>query len=151
MAYIPYSPPSEPAQNPQSYYCMPAIAAPKQAETSSKPQSYYHYPTSHENDQPPQVYYANNPNSHEHNWFGRTAAQVAEDNQTTAVREGVYGRNAFVPKDPKDDQLFWVVEPDGKTTVLRTFDTIDNMGWEGEWKLDDRHGNLYFQRKKQEK
>ena len=139
--------PAEPAPNPPGYYCVPTATSPRPPETSPATHTYYHYPAAQEPEHPPAVYVANNPNSHEHSWFGRTTAQVAEDNQITAEREGVYGRNAFVPKDPKDDQLFWVVEPDGKSTALRTFDTIENMGWEGEWKLDDRHGNLYFQRK----
>ena len=149
QAYVLHPRPPEPAPVSPGYYCVPATAVPRQPDTSST-HAHHHGQPAQEVESAPTAIYANNPNSQEHAWFGRTAAQVAEDNQTTAVREGVYARNAFVPKDPRDDQFFWVVEPDGRTTVLRTFDTIENMGWEGEWKLDDRHGNLYFQRKREE-
>ncbi|KAI9654804.1 MAG: hypothetical protein M1821_005798 [Bathelium mastoideum] len=150
QAYMPNAKPPEPEAAPQSYYCFPAAAVAKQPETSTKTRPQHRHTTAHENENPPTTYVANNPESHDHTWFGRTASQVAEDNQTIAVREGVYTRNALVPKDPKDDQFFWVVEPDGKTVILRTFDTIENMGWEGEWKMDNRQGNLYFERKKEE-
>lgn len=82
-------------------------------------------------------------------WIGRTKAQVDEDNIKIALREGVMKPNEMAPRNPKPDQLFWVVELNGNPT-LRSYQTIEELG-AGKWLIDPRYGNAYFQREKEGK
>lgn len=85
----------------------------------------------------------------EGNWLGRTKAQVEADNIKIAARENVFKNDQMKPKDAKADQLFWVVEIDGRTN-LRMFQVIDEDLGPGRWERDPRFGNAYFQREEAE-
>lgn len=50
-------------------------------------------------------------------WVGRTKEEVEEDNMKIAKKQGAYDKRKMAPVDVKDDQYFWVVELDGKTTL----------------------------------
>jgi len=79
----------------------------------------------------------------EYIWTGRTKAQVDEDNLKIAMRNGVYAYCPIKPVCAFPDQLFWVVEVNGQTT-LRTFKYIDQHIEPGKWERDARYGNAYF-------
>ena len=83
-------------------------------------------------------------------WVGRTRAQVEEDNLKIAERENVYKYNAMKPVGAAPDQLFWVLEIDGATT-LRDFRTIDQDLGPGKWERDPRYNNAYFVREEPKK
>lgn len=83
-------------------------------------------------------------------WVGRTKKQVDEDNIRIAINEGVFKPNDMVPKDAKDDQFFWCIEPDS-THTLRTFRTIEDDLYPGKWKVDPSNGVMYFVREKEKK
>ncbi|KAI9694279.1 MAG: hypothetical protein M1820_009082 [Bogoriella megaspora] len=146
-----YIPPAKPAKSPEStakpqtYYYIPSSNRPKSPETRP-PEKHYYYTT------PPPAYVpaVNHPESKSHVWFGRTKEQVDEDNRIIAQREDVYKPMPIQPKGAKPDQQFWVVEADGKTTTMRTYYAIENHLGDGEWKIDPRHGNMYFVRKKKD-
>ena len=80
-------------------------------------------------------------------WYGRTRAQIAEDNALMAARRGT-GANAphdMSPQDPGDDRQFWVVELNGSHS-LHNFATIEACKKPGKWMQNPVHGNLYFVR-----
>ncbi|KAF2841159.1 hypothetical protein M501DRAFT_917251, partial [Patellaria atrata CBS 101060] len=119
----------------------PTVAAPQYPGTG--PHGYlYGYP--------PTFAPAINPSGdtkHNH-WYGRSKAEVQEDNRKIATATGVYEFNELVPKDPTDDQQFWVVELDG-SHVLRNFKTIEKVCRPGRWAVHPEKNNyLYFIREK---
>ncbi|KAK0663140.1 hypothetical protein DIS24_g1290 [Lasiodiplodia hormozganensis] len=91
--------------------------------------------------------YHNTPYSHEHNWYGRTASEVYQDNVAYVMHHrGMAPRRGdqeMVPRDPRDDQMFYVRELDGQWT-LRSFATIENDLRPGYW--DTHQGRAYFVR-----
>ncbi|KAK5015607.1 hypothetical protein LTR60_002479 [Cryomyces antarcticus] len=169
--YIPAG--GEPAQPPQvSVYGYPAYAyeyypqftyypqypqqyvyatAPAPAPKAPEPQPHtYQYFSPYATYQTPAYAYpaaVNNANSNQHVWFGRTKAQVDEDNMKIALREGVFRPNEMVPRTAGDDQMFWVRELDGSNT-LRTLKAIESSCKPGKWHTDPNNGNAYFVRER---
>ncbi|KAL1645685.1 hypothetical protein SLS58_003569 [Diplodia intermedia] len=77
----------------------------------------------------------NNPYGYHHNWFGRTASEVYQDNIAYAMRphgSGSHRDQEMVPRDPDDDQMFYVKELDGAWTQ-RSYNTIENDLRPGYW------------------
>ncbi|KAK8208386.1 hypothetical protein IWZ01DRAFT_542934 [Phyllosticta capitalensis] len=87
----------------------------------------------------------NNPANRQHIWYGRTEAEVREDNKILAERDGANGRHEIAPRNPRPDQSFWVRDLDG-TRYVRPYQFIEDNLRPGEWRLDQRYGNLYFVR-----
>ncbi|OJD32946.1 uncharacterized protein BKCO1_34000108 [Diplodia corticola] len=89
----------------------------------------------------------NNPYSYHHNWFGRTSNEVYRDNMVYSTRrhgsDSRRGDQEMVPRDPADDQMFYVKELDGHWT-LRSYNTIENDLRPGYW--DKYHGRAHFVR-----
>jgi hypothetical protein len=81
-------------------------------------------------------------------WYGRTRAEVEEDNQAVAhmhQKEMHEATEKFKPGANPHDQ-FWVWEPDHKTRNLYAFAAIDKF--EGKWHMDPNSNVAYFIRKK---
>ncbi|KAK7633064.1 hypothetical protein IWX48DRAFT_21405 [Phyllosticta citricarpa] len=91
----------------------------------------------------------NNPSNQQHVWHGRTEAEVRDDNKVLAERDGANGRHEIMPRNPRPDQSFWVRDVDG-TRYIRPYAFIEDNLRPGEWRLDQRHGNLYFVRTRSE-
>ncbi|KAK4501886.1 hypothetical protein PRZ48_007695 [Zasmidium cellare] len=138
-----------PPQYPQpAYYTYgapaPAPPAPTPAPAMAAPPANYHVyqPAGTEPKAVPGAPQANV-------WLGRSKEQVEEDNMKIAKKEGAYDKRKMAPVGVKDDQFFWVVELDGKTT-LREFRFIKEI--KGEWKEDPRfEGAYYFVREEEKK
>lgn len=105
-----YYPPQYP--QPAYYtYTAPAPAAPAPPAMAAPPANYHVYqPAGTEPKTVPCAPYANT-------WLGRSKEQVEEDNMKIAKKEGAYDKRKMAPVDVKDDQYFWVVELDGKTSL----------------------------------
>jgi hypothetical protein len=83
-------------------------------------------------------------------WYGRTRAEVEEDNQAMAYmhqKEMQEATEKFKPGANPHDQ-FWVWEPDHKTRNMYTFAAIDKF--EGKWHMDPNSNVAYFIRKKKD-
>ncbi|KAK7541210.1 uncharacterized protein J3D65DRAFT_617819 [Phyllosticta citribraziliensis] len=91
----------------------------------------------------------NNPSNQQHVWYGRTEAEVRDDNKVLAERDGANGRHEIMPRNPRPDQSFWVRDLDG-TRYIRPYAFIEDNLRPGEWRVDQRHGNLYFVRARSE-
>lgn len=120
-----------------------------QAPTAAAPAMYY-YPGQYQQYCPTYAVAPppdnNNPNGYHHHWYGRTAAEVVEDNRRIAARERVHEPNDMRPLNPRDDQLFWVRELDG-TFTLRTYATIEGDLQPGKWHQHPASGSAFFVRR----
>jgi len=140
-----YTSPQQYAYVPYQYGYYPQAAAP--TATATPPMYYYpgqyqqYYPTTYAVASPPD----NNAQGYHHHWYGRTPAEVDEDNRRIAAREKVYEPNEMRPLNPRDDQQFWVRELDG-THTLRTYATIESALQPGKWHKDPNYGYAYFVR-----
>lgn len=90
-----------------------------------------------------------NPYGYNHLWYGRSGAEIDNDNRIIAARDGVHEPLELTPREPKDDQMFWVREVDG-TWTLRTWFTIENDLRPGRWQVDAQRGNLVYIRRSED-
>lgn len=105
-----YYPPQYP--QPAYYtYAAPAAPAPAPPATAATPANFHVYHPA--GTEPKTVPGASQGNI----WLGRSKEQVEEDNMKIAKKEGAYDKRKMAPVDVKDDQYFWVVELDGKTSL----------------------------------
>ena len=156
--YVPYPPPWAyyPQQNYRFQYQYPPQNAPA-AAPGRHPRSPYEFIYGHPHTPPvPVVHRVMRPPPRQapvpqtagpNIWYGRTRAQIAQDNAHMAARRST-GANAphdMTPQDPGDDRQFWVVELNG-THTLHNFATIEACKKPGKWMQNPVHGNLYFVR-----
>lgn len=79
------------------------------------------------------------------NYYGRTAEQVQTDRNKVQIDKGLYKPRGKVPR-AKGSDMFWVVDTlDGNRTKTMYFDEIEGK-LKGTWKVDERHGNSYFEK-----
>lgn len=107
-------PPPQYAYAPQ--YVQYAAPTPPEAKyyTYAQPTAQYAAPYPYA---APAIVDNNNAGGTQHVWYGRSKAQVDEDNMKIAAREGLFKETSMAPHKPKDDQMFWVVELDGGHTL----------------------------------
>ncbi|KAF4314428.1 hypothetical protein GTA08_BOTSDO01372 [Botryosphaeria dothidea] len=103
--------------------------------------AYYYYPWSRGGSRDSWDWYdsypRNNPRHYNHTWYGRTHNEVLADYYSYAMRHHLgraprAGDQEWVPRNPRDDQMFWVKEVDGGWTQ-RANNTIENDLRPGYW------------------
>ncbi len=133
----------------QGYYQpvpVPA-AAPAPPQYAAWPHPYYYQQVAQAATAAAATTAGNAPQNGRHAWYGRTTAQVDQDNHQMAATEGVYQPTEMAPHNPGESQLFWVVDLDGSRS-LRTFNVIEATCRPGSWQVDPRAGNSYFVRRR---
>ena len=75
-------------------------------------------------------------------WHGRSRAEVEEDERRAAYMTGAYDPKDIKPHDPKPDDMFVVVYPDGSQMHV-SYATIEGAEWKGRWTRDE-HGRMVF-------